>query len=164
MIGQIQDIVSAAVVIGATEASANTPDAAQSAQAASQTGNQQQNQQQDASKTQDSPAASVDILQQVKNAAEQTDKAQNQKDQQQDDDDKKLDEKSVSYITEELNKLMSRINCNLEFQYHKEVNTMSVKMLDKKTGDVLKEVPPEALIKHMIKAKDWLGAFLDKTI
>ena len=59
---------------------------------------------------------------------------------------------------------MSRINCNLEFQYHKEVNTMSVKMLDKKTGDVLKEVPPEALIKHMIKAKDWLGAFLDKTI
>ena len=64
----------------------------------------------------------------------------------------------------ELNKLMSRINCNLEFQYHKEVNTMSVKMLDKKTGDVLKEVPPEALIKHMIKAKDWLGAFLDKTI
>ena len=62
------------------------------------------------------------------------------------------------------NIMMKNINCNLEFQYHKEVNTMSVKMLDKKTGDVLKEVPPEALIKHMIKAKDWLGAFLDKTI
>ena len=70
----------------------------------------------------------------------------------------------MNYITEELNKLMSRINCNLEFQYHKEVDMMSVKMLDKKTGDVLKEVPPEALIKHMIKAKDWLGAFLDKTV
>ncbi len=162
MIGQIQDIVSAAVVIGATEASANTPDATQAAQAASQAGGQQQDQQ-DKTNTQETPAASVDILQQVKNAADQTDKTQNPQDQQ-DDDDKKLDEKSVSYITEELNKLMSRINCNLEFQYHKEVNTMSVKMLDKKTGDVLKEVPPEALIKHMIKAKDWLGAFLDKTI
>ena len=160
MIGQIQDIVSAAVVIGATEASANTPDATQ---AASQVGSQQQDQQ-DKTNTQETPAASVDILQQVKNAADQTDKTQNPQDQQDDDDDKKLDEKSVSYITEELNKLMSRINCNLEFQYHKEVNTMSVKMLDKKTGDVLKEVPPEALIKHMIKAKDWLGAFLDKTI
>ena len=162
MIGQIQDIVSAAVVIGATEASSSTPGAAQAAQAASQTGSQQQDQQ-DKTNTQDTPAASVDILQQVKNAADQTDKTKNPQDQQ-DDDDKKLDEKSVSYITEELNKLMSRINCNLEFQYHKEVNTMSVKMLDKKTGDVLKEVPPEALIKHMIKAKDWLGAFLDKTI
>ena len=160
MIGQIQDIVSAAVVIGATEASANTPDATQ---AASQAGSQQQDQQ-DKTNTQETPAASVDILQQVKNAADQTDKTQNPQDQQDDDDDKKHDEKSVSYITEELNKLMSRINCNLEFQYHKEVNTMSVKMLDKKTGDVLKEVPPEALIKHMIKAKDWLGAFLDKTI
>ncbi len=162
MIGQIQDIVSAAVVIGATEASGSTPGAAQSAQAASQAGSQQG--QQDSLSAQDTPAASVDILQQVKDAAEQTDKTQKQQDQQDDDDEKKLDEASVSYITEELNKLMSRINCNLEFQYHKEVNTMSVKMLDKKTGDVLKEVPPEALIKHMIKAKDWLGAFLDKTI
>ena len=159
MIGQIQDIVSAAVVIGATEASGSTPSAAQSAQAASQAGSQQ-----DSLSAQDTPAASVDILQQVKDAADQTDKTQKQQDQQDDDDEKKLDEASVSYITEELNKLMSRINCNLEFQYHKEVNTMSVKMLDKKTGDVLKEVPPEALIKHMIKAKDWLGAFLDKTI
>ena len=73
-----------------------------------------------------------------------------------------MDERSVSYMTQELNELMSRINCNLEFQYHKEVDTMSVKMLDKKTGEVLKEVPPEDMIKHMIKAKDWLGAFLDK--
>ena len=163
MIGQIQDIVSAAVVIGATEASGSTPSAAQSTQAASQVGSQQQGHQ-DSLSAQDAPAASVDILQQVKDAADQTDKTQKQQDQQDDDDEKKLDEASVSYITEELNKLMSRINCNLEFQYHKEVNTMSVKMLDKKTGDVLKEVPPEALIKHMIKAKDWLGAFLDKTV
>ena len=73
-----------------------------------------------------------------------------------------MDERSVSYMTQELNELMSRINCNLEFQYHKEIDTMSVKMLDKKTGEVLKEVPPEDMIKHMIKAKDWLGAFLDK--
>ena len=162
MIGQIQDIVSAAVVIGATEASASAPS---TTQAASQAGSQQQQgQQQDSLSAQASPAASVDILQQVKNAADQTDKAQNPQDLQDDDDEKKLDEASVSYITKELNELMSRINCNLEFQYHKEVNTMSVKKLDKKTGDVLKEVPPEALIKHMIKAKDWLGAFLDKTI
>ena len=73
-----------------------------------------------------------------------------------------MDEKSVSYMTEELNELMSRINCNLSFKYHKEVNTLSVRMLDKKTNEVLKEMPPEAMIEHMIKAKDWIGAFLDK--
>lgn len=162
MIGQIQDLVSAAVVIGATNASSSVGDATQSV-AATQPNTQQQSQQQNTA-AQEAPAASVDILNQVKNAANETDEAQNQQDKAQKDDDKKLDEKSVSYITKELNELMSRINCDLEFKYHKEVNTMSVKMLDKKTGDVLKEVPPEDLIKHMIKAKDWLGAFLDKTI
>ena len=154
MIGQIQDLVSAAVVIGATNASASVGEAAQAA-APVQSGSQQQPD----TSAQEVPAASVDILNQVKNAANETDKTQpDPLDKNQKDDDKKLDEKSVSYITQELNELMSRINCDLEF------NTMSVKMLDKKTGDVLKEVPPEDLIKHMIKAKDWLGAFLDKTI
>ena len=160
MIGQIQDLVSAAVVIGAAEASPSVGDAAHSTAAAAGTQQTQKDAQQDAQ----APAASIDILNSVKDAANQTDKTQAQDQQKEDDTEKKLDEKSVSFITKELNELMSRINCDLEFKYHKEVNTMSVKMLDKKTGDVLKEVPPEDLIKHMIKAKDWLGAFLDKTI
>ena len=163
MIGKVQDLVSAAVVIGATESTPGINETAAS-EAASSATNQEQQPQQDMAET---PAASPDILSQVKNAANGADHAQDgktDKDKQDGDLDKKLDEKSVSYITEEFNKLMSRINCNLEFQYHKEVDMMSVKMLDKKTGDVLKEVPPESLIKHMIKAKDWLGAFLDKTV
>lgn len=163
MIGKVQDLVSAAVVIGATESTPGINETA-APEAASSAANQNQQPQQDMAET---PAASLDILSQVKNAANTADGAQDgktDKDKQEGDLDKKLDEKSVSYITEELNKLMSRINCNLEFQYHKEVDMMSVKMLDKKTGDVLKEVPPESLIKHMIKAKDWLGAFLDKTV
>jgi len=73
-----------------------------------------------------------------------------------------MDEKSVSYMMQELNELMSKINCNLEFQYHKEVNMMSVRMLDKKTHEVIKEVPPEDMLDQMAKAREWLGAFLDK--
>lgn len=164
MIGKVQDLVSAAVVIGATESTPSINETEAAAASSSSSGNDQQVDQAQAQAQ--SPAVSVDILSQVKSAAN-ADSAKNgtqDKDKQDDGTEKKLDEKSVSYITEELNKLMSRINCNLRFQYHKEVDVMSVKMLDKKTGDVLKEVPPEALIKHMIKAKDWLGAFLDKTV
>ncbi len=75
-----------------------------------------------------------------------------------------LDEESVSLMTEELNDLMSKINCNLEFTYSKEADMMSVKMVDKKTKEVIKELPPEEMIENMIKAKDWLGAFIDKNI
>lgn len=75
-----------------------------------------------------------------------------------------LDEESVDFMTKELNKLMSEINCNIEFTYHKEANMMSVKMVDKETQEVIKELPPEEMIENMMKARDWLGAFLDKTI
>ena len=72
-------------------------------------------------------------------------------------------QKQTSFITEQLNEIMRNIDVNLQFQYHKEVNFMSVRMLDKKTGEVLREVPPEAMVEHMIKVHDWIGAFLDKT-
>jgi len=74
-----------------------------------------------------------------------------------------LDEESVDFMTKELNKLMSEINCNLEFTYHQEADMMSVKMVDKETQEVLKEFPPEEMIENMMKARDWLGAFIDKT-
>jgi flagellar protein FlaG len=71
-------------------------------------------------------------------------------------------EEDMQEMMKELNELMSRINCNLEFSYHKEVNVMSVKMIDKSTQEVIKELPPEEMIDNMIQAKDWIGAFLDK--
>lgn len=74
-----------------------------------------------------------------------------------------LTEEQTSFITEQLNEIMRNIDVNLQFQYHKEVNFMSVRMLDKKTGEVLREVPPESMVEHMIKVRDWIGAFLDKT-
>ena len=77
--------------------------------------------------------------------------------------DEPLTEEQTSFITEQLNEIMRNIDVNLQFQYHKEVNFMSVRMLDKKTGEVLREVPPEAMVEHMIKVHDWIGAFLDKT-
>ena len=75
-----------------------------------------------------------------------------------------LDEETVSLMTDQLNELMDKINCNLEFKYNKEVNLMSIKMIDKKTQEVIKEVPPEEMIENMVKAKDWLGAFIDQNI
>ena len=73
-----------------------------------------------------------------------------------------INEEFVSEMTKELNELMSKLNCDLEFQYHKEVNVMSVEMIDKKTNEVIKEYPPEEMVEGMIKAQEWLGAFLDR--
>ena len=144
MIGKIQDVLSAAVVIGAADTAKKTDDSA------SQNIVSNEN-------TTDISATPVDqqlntLQTEQQNAGKEDDKKK----------DGKMDEKTVSQMTKELNKLMSNINCDLEFQYHKEVNVMSVKMVDKNTQEVIKEYPPEDMIKGMIKAKEWIGAFLDK--
>ena len=75
-----------------------------------------------------------------------------------------MSEDSVSEMTDTFNQLMDKINCNIEFSYNKEVDMLNVKMIDKETKEVIKEFPPEEMIENMIKAKDWLGAFIDKAI
>ena len=48
----------------------------------------------------------------------------------------------MTYLMKEINRIMSRMNCNIAFEYHKEVDVMSVRMLEKKTGKLIKEMPP----------------------
>jgi flagellar protein FlaG len=150
MIGKVQDMVATAIVVGAADKVSNDNSAVSTQNANSQQGIA-------------SDMSQVSASQQV----QQTNQANtDSKDKQnkQDKDNQQMDEKSVNLMTKELNELMSKINCDLEFSYHKEVNMMSVKMIDKKTQEVLKEMPPESMIKHMMAAKDWLGAFLDKNV
>lgn len=146
MVGKIQDIVSASIVAGAAERIGSDVSSRV--------------------KSEPSDDGSVRNLQDVKNAPryDRYEKPEEEDVQEDPEEKEPMDEKSVSYMTQELNELMSKINCNLEFQYHKEVNLMSVRMLDKKTHEVLKEVPPEEMLDQMAKAREWLGAFLDKNV
>lgn len=166
MIGRIQDVVTASVVIGAldgvTGAAAVDPvekvkpvsDADGSA--AQKQGNQpaqsqqaQQTAQSQPTRGVNAPAAVTDI-DELDAAIEAAQKPE------------EFTEETISNMTEKLNELMSKINCDLSFSYNKEVDMMSVKMMDKKTGEVIKEYPPEELIESMVKAKEWIGAFLDR--
>lgn len=71
-----------------------------------------------------------------------------------------VDEKTLANITQELNKLMSRINANLQFNYHKEAGMFSVALVDKETNEVIKELPPEEMVKNIVKGKIWMDAFI----
>ena len=148
MIGKVQDMVTAAIVVGAADKVSNDNSAV-----STQNANSQQGIAGDLSQ-----ASASQQIQQMDQANTDSKDKQDKKDK----DNQQMDEKSVTLMTKELNELMSKINCDLEFSYHKEVNLMSVKMIDKNTQEVLKEMPPESMIKHMVAAKDWLGAFLDK--
>jgi flagellar protein FlaG len=141
MVGKIQDIVSASIVAGAAERVSDTSSRMVAPE---------------------NEEPKVKRLDDVQNAPKYN-QAEEQEDPLEEREEREpMDEETVSYMMQELNELMSKINCNLQFQYHKEVNMMSVRMLDKKTHEVIKEVPPEEMLDQMAKAREWLGAFLDK--
>lgn len=165
MIGRIQDVVTASVVIGALEGGAAAavepvervkPVTDAEGSAAGKQGAQMEQGRQAQQTTQPQPTrgvnapAAVTDIDELDAAIEAARKPE------------EFTEETVSNMTEKLNELMSKINCDLQFSYNKDVDMMSVKMMDKKTGEVIKEYPPEELIESMVKAKEWIGAFLDR--
>ena len=153
MIGKMSDMVTAAVVVSATE----NKNLRQEPQAKAPVKAQEP-------VTSDAEQVVVKDSQGTSNiAVEKNDEAaKNKNEEQKNSENDKLNEKFVSEMTKELNELMSKLNCDLEFKYHQEVGVMSVKMVDKNTKEVLKEYPPEEMVEGMIKAQEWIGAFLDK--
>ena len=160
MIGRIQDVVTASVVIGALEGNSPTAPVAPvdpvkpvSESNGSAVGQQEKKQAEETQQTRgvNAPAVVTDI-DELDAAIEAAQKPE------------EITEETVSSMTDQLNELMSKINCDLQFSYNKEVDMMSVKMMDKKTGEVIKEYPPEEIIESMVKAKEWIGAFLDRIV
>ena len=159
MIGKMQDMVTAAVVVSAADnrgtrfaADTKVSEQANNGNAAVQSGSQPDDTEQ------------INVSPDSKQINVSPDSKQANADQQENEQNSgnNLTHGFVSEMTRELNELMSKLSCDLEFQYHKEVGVMSVKMVDKNTKEVIKEFPPEEMVEGMIKAQEWLGAFLDK--
>lgn len=152
MIGKMRDMVTAAVVVSAADnkspkfagsESKSSQGAADSSSVAAKFGIQPE---------------MADAVSALPDSSKSSQEQQEEKQEQRG----KLSPEFVSEMTRELNELMGKLNCDLEFQYHKEVDVMSVRMIDKNTKEVIKEYPPEEMVEGMIKAQEWLGAFLDK--
>lgn len=152
MIGKMRDMVTAAVVVSAADN--KSP---KFADAESKNSRNVADSSDDAAKFSLQPKG-LDAVSAVPDASKSSKEQQEEKQEQKG----KLSPEFVSEMTKELNELMGKLNCDLEFQYHKEVDVMSVRMIDKNTKEVIKEYPPEEMVEGMIRAQEWLGAFLDK--
>ena len=152
MIGKMRDMVTAAVVVSAADN--KSP---KFADAESKNSRNVADSSDDAAKFSLQPKG-LDAVSAVPDASKSSKEQQEEKQEQKG----KLSPEFVSEMTKELNELMGKLNCDLEFQYHEEVDVMSVRMIDKNTKEVIKEYPPEEMVEGMIRAQEWRGAFLDK--
>ena len=153
MIGKMQDLVSAAVVFNAVDSASRG--ATENQQTAPEVSSQPAT-----PPTTDAPVQAGGDSRKLGAEDQNADVRRAQK--QVEDQQQKMDEKTVDLMTKELNELMDKIDCNLAFKYNKDVDVMTVKMIDKETKEVLKEFPPEEMVKSMVKTKEWIGAFLDE--
>ena len=68
-------------------------------------------------------------------------------------------EDALKDMLNDLNTMTSRLGCNLEFSYDSSGN---INMKNKSTGEIVSKYPAEEMVENMAKAKEWIGAFLDK--
>jgi flagellar protein FlaG len=65
-------------------------------------------------------------------------------------------------ITRELNKFMSYLNADIQFELHEKTQRLMVKVVDVKENKVLREFPPKELLDHIANMREYIGVLLDK--
>lgn len=74
---------------------------------------------------------------------------------------------SVEDAVEQLQKAIEAIQGPqkmLEFAVHKETNAVMIKVINKETGDLIREVPPEKILDLAAKMMEITGIIVDKRI
>lgn len=75
-----------------------------------------------------------------------------------------LSEEDLEKVTEWLNDSMRLFNFRLQFEIRQHPNHIVAKVLDKETGEVIREVPPENLSVMIERMRSEMGIFVDEII
>jgi flagellar protein FlaG len=82
------------------------------------------------------------------------------------DQDKKTEKqelkKKLQKVVEELNKALNPMNTSLKFQFNDKIDFLTVKVIDTKTNETIREFPPKEALKLMEKMREIVGMLFDK--
>lgn len=73
-----------------------------------------------------------------------------------------VNEKTVSKAVDTVNKKLSNSNAECKFGVHKATGQITVKVVDKATGDVIREIPSEKILDVVAKALEVAGILMDE--
>lgn len=68
----------------------------------------------------------------------------------------------VQEAVDEINKVLHYMNERLEFSIHEATNRVMVRVLDRETDEVLREIPPEQILDLVAKLQELVGLLVDK--
>ena len=79
-------------------------------------------------------------------------------------DRKEISKKQTEKYLKEILNISSIFDRELRFSVNKELNEVIVKVIDSRTDKVIKEIPPEDIVKLHLRMKEVIGLLFDKKI
>jgi flagellar protein FlaG len=79
-------------------------------------------------------------------------------------DTKSMSKNDVKNLVEKLNSYISSLNDSVKFSYSEDAKALVVKVVDNKTGQVIRQIPPEELIKLEASLSKSIGIVFNKEV
>ncbi len=76
---------------------------------------------------------------------------------------KKLEEK-VKKSVEDINEIVDKVKEGLSFKMHDKTDTLMVQVIDIKTQEVIKELPPEEILDLSARIHEMVGVLIDEKV
>ncbi|MCT4566322.1 MAG: flagellar protein FlaG [Maledivibacter sp.] len=96
------------------------------------------------------------------NKSENSENAQLKTGEQNDNSNIKLSEKSIKEAIESTNKKLEATDRKFEFSVNEETNDIIVKVINKETDEVIREIPSEKILDMVAKMMELAGIFVDE--
>ena len=77
-------------------------------------------------------------------------------------DQTKLSQEELKELSKALNHFLSLFNLETKLVYNKDVGQVVVQVIDRRTNEVIKQIPPEELLEVAKKIHDFVGLLLEK--
>lgn len=74
----------------------------------------------------------------------------------------KVSEKTISKAVDDVNKKLTSSKAECKFSVHKATGQITVKVMDKETGDVIREIPSEKILDIVATALEMAGILVDE--
>jgi flagellar protein FlaG len=75
---------------------------------------------------------------------------------------RQISEKDVITAIEKANKALKAHYTTFEFSIHEKTKEIMVKVIDKETGELIREIPPEKILDAVAKMWELAGLFVDE--
>ncbi len=74
-----------------------------------------------------------------------------------------VDQEEVGRAAEQVNYALDALNRNLKVSVHKDTGHLIVRVTDPKSGELIRQLPPEQLLDAEVNIKKVIGLFVDET-